>query len=114
MTDDAADGAFAPDQNGLDVASVLVADQKRHQGRPAWKVDQVDIVAGIVEQFVGRLLGLDQVRHDQRIILVAQGTQQVVERLFGREAIRPARLKAHALRLPTTGEIAPAGRYVHK
>ena len=83
-------GAFAPDQDGLDVASVLIADEKRHQRRGAGKIDHVDIVAGIVEQLVGCLLGLDQVRHNQRIILVAQGTQQVVERLFGREATRPA------------------------
>ena len=98
MADDAADRALAPDQDGLDVASVLVAHEKRHQGRPTWKVDQVDIVAGIVEQLVRLLIGLDEMRRNQRVILLPQRAQQVVERLFGRQAIRRPGLKSHALR----------------
>jgi hypothetical protein len=53
-------------------------------------------------------------RGDQRVILVAQRAQQVVERLFGREAIRQAGLKSHALHLLQPVKLRRPRRYVHK
>ena len=62
LADDAADGAFAADQNGFDVAAVLIGNDERRQTRSAWEVDDLDIIAGIVEQVVRVALFLHKMR----------------------------------------------------
>ena len=60
------------------------------------------------------MLCRDEMRGDQRVILLAQPAQQVVERLFGREAIRHAGLKSHASLLLQPVKLRRSRRYVHK
>src|SRR5580704_13364329 len=80
MADDAADGALAADQNGLDVTAVFVGDQIRRQARSAGKMDDLDIVTRIIEQVAGHGLFGREIRRDQRKVLGAEPPQQVVER----------------------------------
>ena len=49
LTDNAADRALAADENGFDVAAVLVGNKVRGKARSARKVDDFDVVAGIIE-----------------------------------------------------------------
>ena len=89
VADDAADRTLAADQNGLDVAAVLVGDQIRRQAWSAGKMDDLDIIAGIIEQVTRDSLFGREMRRDQREVLGAEPPQQVVER-----AIRTVRSKS--------------------
>jgi hypothetical protein len=65
VTDDATDRSLSSDQNGLDIATILVGDEIRRETGPAGKVDGFDIVSRIIEQVVvltadGFETGLDQ------------------------------------------------------
>ena len=80
LADNSADGAFAADQNGFDVAAVLVGDQIGRKSRSARKVDDFDIVAGIVKQVAGLGLLVGEMRRNQRKVAGAEPPQQIVER----------------------------------
>src|SRR6266566_3882570 len=86
LADNSADGAFAADQNGFDVAAVLVANQVCRKTRSARKVDDLDIVAGIIEQFAGSGLFVHEMRRNQCKVAGAEPPQQVVEWPF--DAVR--------------------------
>src|SRR5260370_4709623 len=79
LADDTADGAFATDENGFDVAAVLAGYQKGRQTRSARKVDGLDVVAGIIQQLAGLRLFLREMWRDQREVFGAEPPQQVVE-----------------------------------
>jgi len=66
FADNAADGALATDQNGLDVAPVLVGHQIGGETGAAGEVHDLDAIAGIVKQAVGVRFLLRQMRRDQR------------------------------------------------
>src|SRR6266566_1714216 len=78
FADDAADGALAPDQDGFDVAAVLIGDQKSRKAWPTGEMNGIDIVAGTVEQVVGAGLLMREMRRDQSKIGRAQPTKEVV------------------------------------
>ena len=80
MTDDAADGALPPDQNGFDIAAVLVGNEIGCETRCAGKVDDFDIVPGIVDQVVAFSGDGDEKGFDQFEVGVADPAQKVVER----------------------------------
>jgi hypothetical protein len=78
LADDAADCALTADQNSFDVAPIFIGDEIGYKRRSAGEVDDIDIIAGIVEQcagcgFVGR-----KIWRDQRIVGHAQTAQQIV------------------------------------
>src|SRR6266446_8740673 len=78
LADNSADSAFAADQNGLDVAAVLVRYHERCKTGSARKVDGVDIVAGIIEQAAGGALFVCKMWLKQRKIAGVQPPQQIV------------------------------------
>ena len=82
LADNSPDGAFAADQNGFDVAAVFVGDEICRKTRSARKVDDLDIVAGIIEQVVCRSLFVREMRPNQRKVAGAEPPQQVVEGPF--------------------------------
>ena len=75
LADDAADGAFAADQNGLDVAAVLVRHQIGDKARAAGKMHDLDVVAGTVKQVPRIGLAWRQMRRDQRKVGVVETPQ---------------------------------------
>jgi hypothetical protein len=65
VTNDAADRPLPSDQNGFDIAAILVGDEIGRETGSAGKVDGFDIVSRIIEQVVvltadGFETGLDQ------------------------------------------------------
>src|SRR5712671_4593510 len=84
LADDTADRAFATDQDGLDVAAVLVGNHVGDEPGAAGKMHDLDIVAGAVEQVAGLALVLCEVGGEQRVVGIAQSAQQIIERTLAR------------------------------
>src|ERR1700761_7131588 len=80
MADDAADCAFAPDQDGLDIAAILVWYHVGNEAGAAGEIHRLDIVTGAVEQVGGARVDLREMRLDQRVVGRGKAAQQVVER----------------------------------
>src|ERR1700680_1827232 len=78
LADNSADGAFTADQNGFDVAAVFVGNEVRRKTLPAWKVDDLDVVARIIKQGAGAGLFVHEVRLNQRKVAGAEPPQQIV------------------------------------
>ena len=86
--DDAADGAFAPDQHRLDITAVLARHEIGYEAGPAGKIDRADMIARVVEQMPRRIVRRFQRRCDQRKIVRAQRAQHF--QLFVTHRIRVA------------------------
>src|SRR6185437_12698244 len=78
--DDAADRALAANQHGLDVAAVFIGNEIGRKARATGKVDSVDVITGIIKQFVRSRLIRREMWRDQREIRLAQPSQQIVVR----------------------------------
>ena len=79
LADDAADRSLAANQDGLDVAAVLVGNQVGDQARTAGKMHDLDVVAGVVEQIVRISVAFGKIRRQQPEVSVVQAPQQIVE-----------------------------------
>ena len=90
MADDATDRTLASHQDGFDIAAILVRDQIGGEARSAWKMNRLDVVAGVVEQIVRVAVAGIEIRLDQPEVCLAETGQKVVER-----AILPLLLWGH-------------------
>jgi hypothetical protein len=71
--------------DAADVAAFLVGDEIGRKARSAGKVHDLDIVAGVVEQFARFGLLMCKVRRDQRVVGGVQPPQQIVVRPVGNQ-----------------------------
>src|SRR5262245_61106576 len=78
LADDAPSGTLPAEQNALEVAAVFMGHEKGCKRRPTGKVNDLDIVAGIVEQLVCCRLFKHDVRPNQRVVRIVQSPQQIV------------------------------------
>jgi hypothetical protein len=78
QADDSAHSPLATDQNRLYVAAVLVGYQIGDEARSTREVDEIDIVAGIVEEVPNRPDALLEMWCQQREVVGPKPTKQVI------------------------------------